>query len=71
MSSINDIQAILNEILRLTGNIETNYLDLYRHLDENPMTIPSSPHPNLGLDTLEEYLDDLKQLLKYHRLQTR
>jgi hypothetical protein len=70
MSAMNDRQAILREIVRLTSNIETNYPELYRHLDENPMTIPSSPHPNLGVATLGEYLDYLKQLLKHHQLQT-
>ena len=59
-------QAILTDIVRLTSNIETNYPELYRYLDENPMTIPSVSHPNLNADIFKEYLDYLKELLKHH-----
>lgn len=68
MSSMNDKQVILTEIVRLTSNIQTNYPELYRFLDENPMTIPSEAHPHLDMSTLEAYLEDLKELLRHHRL---
>ncbi len=62
-------RQILSEITTLTNKIETDYPELYRFLDENPITIPSSEHPDLNKKTLEGYLEDLKDLLKHH-LQT-
>ncbi len=66
---MSDKQAILKDIVRLTSNIETNYPELYRFLDENPITIPSSQHPDVSIAALKEYLDELKKLLMHH-LQT-
>ena len=61
-----DLKTLLAEVTRLTYNIETNYPELYRILDENPMTIPSIEHPHINIDTMQEYLESLKQLLKHH-----
>ena len=61
-----DLKTLLAEITRLTYNIETNYPELYRILDENPMTIPSIIHPHIDIQTMQEHLDSLKQLLKHH-----
>lgn len=58
------IKNILQEITQLTFNIETNYPELYRSLDENPMTIPSSNHPVITKEIMEGYLESLKQILK-------
>lgn len=59
-------RQILSEITTLINKIETEYPELYRFLDENPITIPSSEHPDLNKKTLEGYLEDLKNLLKHH-----
>lgn len=61
-----DMQAIVSEIVRLTSHIETIYPELYRFLDENPMTIPSEAKPHLDKETLESYLEDLKELIRHH-----
>lgn len=61
-----EMQQIIGEITRLTSNIEANYPELYRFLDENPVTIPSSRYPNTDLGAMKEYLDSLKQLLLHH-----
>ena len=61
-----DLKTLLAEVTRLTYNIETNYPELYRILDENPMTIPSIEHPHIDIDTMQEYLESLKELLKHH-----
>lgn len=63
-----DTQVLFNKILSLTSSIETNYPELYRFLDENPITIPSFAHPTLDKDTLNSYLEDLTQLLNHHLL---
>jgi hypothetical protein len=41
------------KILQLTLDIETNYPELYRFLDENPITIPSEVHPNIDKKSIE------------------
>lgn len=60
------LHNILKEITQLTTNIETNYPELYRTLDENPMTLPVSKHPHIDKEVMQEYLESLKQLLKHH-----
>ncbi|QCE40489.1 hypothetical protein [Psychroserpens sp. NJDZ02] len=59
-----DLQKVLTEITQLTGNIETNYPELYRSLDENPLTLPISKHPHMDKNVMTDYLESLKQLLK-------
>jgi len=59
-----DLQKVLTEITQLTGNIETNYPELYRSLDENPLTLPISKHPHMDKKVMTDYLESLKQLLK-------
>ncbi|TYB79511.1 hypothetical protein [Bizionia myxarmorum] len=59
-----ELHNILNEITRLTTDIETNYPELYRSLDENPMTLPVSKHPHMDKIVMQEYLESLKDLLK-------
>ncbi len=61
-----DLHNILREIIQLTTNIETNYPELYRFLDENPMTIPATKHPHVDKVVMQEYLESLKQLLQHH-----
>ena len=60
------LQYILTEIIVLTTTIETNYPELYRSLDENPMTIPVSQHPHLDKVVMGEYLTGLKELLEHY-----
>lgn len=61
-----NLHNLLQEIAQLTTNIETNYPELYRYLDENPLTLPVSKHPHIDKAIMEEYLESLKQLLKHH-----
>lgn len=58
---------ILAEIMEVTINIETDYPELYRFLEEDPITIPATASPDMDRKTLEEYLESLRQLLKHHR----
>ncbi len=59
-------QKLLSEITKLTKEIETNYPELYKHLGENPMTIPDESDPEINNKVLEKYLESLRQLLKNH-----
>lgn len=60
------LQGILKKITQLTYTIESNYPELYRTLDENPMTIPATEHPHIDKEVMQEYLESLKQLLEHH-----
>ena len=66
---MNDLRKVVDEIEKLTTNIETNYPELYRSLDENPLTIPSEQHPHIDKVVMQEYLESLNQLLK-HNIET-
>jgi len=35
-------------------------------LDENPITMPSSEHPDMGDKVFADYLESLKQLYQHH-----
>lgn len=58
---------LITEIAALTREIETNYPEIYEHLDENPMTIPSMESPKVDAKELESYLNSLKELVKNHK----
>jgi hypothetical protein len=55
---------ILKEVTELTYNIENNYPELYRTLDENPMTLLATNNSNVDEDMMKNYLEGLKQILK-------
>lgn len=61
-----NLQKILTEITQLTSKIETNYPELYRSLDENPLTLPVSESPHMDKEVMTEYLEGLKQLLSHY-----
>lgn len=60
------MQELLSEIMLITNEIETEHPELYRFLEENPMTIPSENHKTIDKPTLEEYLDSLRQVLEHY-----
>lgn len=59
-------QKLLSDITQLTKKIETDYPELYKYLDENPMTVPAQSNPDINKKELQKYLDSLRQLLKKH-----
>ena len=61
-----EIHSLLREISEITNTIETNYPELYRSLDENPMTIATSSHPHVDKMAMQEYLESLKALQQHH-----
>ncbi|NJB70405.1 hypothetical protein GGR42_000867 [Saonia flava] len=63
---MNGLQSILSEIILLTNTIETDYPELYKFLDETPITIPSKNHPEIDKNAMKDYLESLKQLLEHH-----
>ncbi len=63
---MNISKSLITEITELTTKIETKYPELYKFIEEQPITIPSSDHPKTDEKNLLDYLDSLKQLLQHH-----
>lgn len=61
-----EMREIISEIVLLTNQIETEYPELYRFLEEQPMTIPAEDKPEIDRETLENYLIGLRQLLEHY-----
>lgn len=60
------LRQIMKEITELTYTIESEYPELYQYLDEDPMTIPAHPHPDIDKEVMEKYLQGLKALLSHY-----
>lgn len=60
-------QHLLQDISAFILNIETNYPELYKYLDEDPITIPNVQHPNIDNKVLSNYLKSLKTLVKRYK----
>ncbi|MBP93792.1 hypothetical protein SAMN04487989_101653 [Bizionia echini] len=58
---------LLTEISTVTRDIETNYPEVYEHLDEIPMTIPDQQNPDIDVKDLENYLESLKDIIKKYK----
>lgn len=60
------LQKIIQEISKITLEIEEKYPELYRDLTEMPITlsIPSKNEDTLTTKELSEYLNTLKELLQ-------
>ncbi|WP_420322012.1 hypothetical protein [Flagellimonas sp.] len=61
-----EMKEILSEIILLTNQIEMEYPELYRFLDEQSMTIPVEDKPEIDQKTMEEYLLGLRHLLEHY-----
>ena len=62
-------QQLLTEITQTTRDIEDNYPELQKYLDENPMTLPDENNADVEMDdkALKEYLESLKELIKNYK----
>ena len=60
-------EELLTKISEITTDIETNYPDLYKFLDEAPITIPNLEHPKIDTGQLEVYLESLNDLLNKYK----
>ena len=56
-------KKLLTEISELLVYIKNNYPTSYKHLDENPITIPNIEHPEVSTKELEKYLAILRDLI--------
>ena len=58
---------LLMEISNITQEIETDYPELYQYLEENPITIPNEDNLNVDDNSLKNYLETLKTMLKKYK----
>ena len=61
-----NLQKIMQEIIRLTTEIETSYPELYKYLDETPLSLDISSEKSISTNDLKNYLDTLTEQLKDH-----
>ncbi|WP_421812052.1 hypothetical protein [Flagellimonas sp.] len=61
-----ELNSILDRITTLTNTMESQYPELYQFLDENPITLPLLPHPEMNKEVMESYLQSLQELLDHH-----
>ena len=59
-----NINHAMQEIVLLTTEIETNYPELYKYLDETPIFLGAAPEKGVSTKDLEGYLNTLKEELK-------
>lgn len=62
-------QSILSEIMEITRDIEENYPELEKYLDERPLTLPNENDPEAKVDNeaLKKYLSSLKTMVKKYK----
>lgn len=65
-------QNILSEIMQITRDIEENYPELEKYLNERPMTLPDENDLEARVDNeaLKQYLSSLKNLVKKYKKST-
>ncbi|WP_053990685.1 hypothetical protein [Mangrovimonas sp. TPBH4] len=62
-----NVHELLTKIADITREIETDYPEVYKYLNENPMTIPNMEHPSVDETELKEYLASLETLLEKYK----
>ena len=59
-----NLNALMQNIIELTTVIETKYPELYKYLDETPLSIGKHPEKEINTTDLQSYLQTLKTLLE-------
>ncbi|WP_299215394.1 hypothetical protein [uncultured Aquimarina sp.] len=59
-------EYLIIQINELTTLIETRYPELYKFLEEQPLTLPTNDTKEMDEKLLSDYLESLNQLLKHH-----
>jgi hypothetical protein len=57
---------IVHEILQLTAEIETKYPELYKNIEETPISICQTNQTNICSEDLLNYLETLKSQIQHH-----
>jgi len=56
------------DILKITMTIKREFPELVKYLNEMPVTIPNSPHPEINMKSLNDYYNSLDALVKDYAL---
>lgn len=65
------LAKVLSKISHLIRYIETDYPELYQHLDENPVTLSNNMKAQIDVDAMQNYLETLKSILHSYKLEKR
>ena len=60
------LKNLMQEIIEITTEIETKYPELYKYIDETPLTFSNASPKEIGKEELKNYLATLKEQLKDH-----
>ncbi|MGZ3864586.1 MAG: hypothetical protein ACXVPN_15335 [Bacteroidia bacterium] len=62
------LHKLMQEVVDLTTKIETEYPELYKYLDETPLSLGQHPEKEVTVADLKNYLQTLREQLKDHIL---
>jgi predicted Rossmann fold nucleotide-binding protein DprA/Smf involved in DNA uptake len=60
------LNQLMQDIIQLTTEIETKYPELYKYLNETPLSLYENATERVQTTELEQYLETLKSLLQHH-----
>lgn len=60
------LNQLMQDIIRLTTEIETNYPELYKYLNETPLYLSETTSKKVHTTELKQYLETLKSQLRHH-----
>jgi hypothetical protein len=60
------LNQLMQDIIQLTTEIETNYPELYKYLTETPLMLSEANSSEIHTTELKKYLETLKSQLLHH-----
>ncbi|MGL2965765.1 hypothetical protein [Flavobacterium sp. XGLA_31] len=60
------LNQLMQDVISLTTEIETNYPELYKYLSETPIPLGQTKNQMIHAIDLEQYLETLKTQLQHH-----
>jgi hypothetical protein len=60
------LNQLMQDIIQLTTLIETRYPELYKYLNETPLTLSEAASSKVHTTELKQYLETLKSQLQHH-----
>lgn len=60
------LHHLMQEIITITTEIETNYPELYKYLGETPLNLGEASDKAINTNDVKQYLETLKSQLQHH-----
>ncbi|MFN3754886.1 hypothetical protein [Flavobacterium sp.] len=60
------LNQLMQDIIQLTTEIETQYPELYKYLSETPLSLCETSSERVHTTELVQYLETLKSQLQHH-----